>query len=70
MADAVFEISELLRQDLIPPRLMQYYDFDSDDLIEEKLRVLRELKSGKDFDEIPGAYGILEDFPGNDVAWD
>ena len=49
---------------------MQFYDFGSEELLDEKLRVLRALKDGKDFDDIEGAYAILELYPEEGTHWD
>lgn len=68
--EALSEIGLLLADGLIPPRLMQFYDFGSEERLEDKLRVLRALKDGKEFDEIEGAYGILESYPDDGVLWD
>ena len=67
--DMIMEISGLLIKGLLPPSLAPYYDHDSDEMLEDKLRVLRALDEGQDFDEIPGAYDILELFPRNDTTW-
>ena len=67
--DMIMEISGLLIKGLLPPSLAPYYDHDSDEMLEDKLRVLRALDEGQDFDEIPGAYVILEFFPRNDTTW-
>ncbi|QHK17661.1 hypothetical protein JS82_05895 [Methanomassiliicoccaceae archaeon DOK] len=59
--DMIMEISGLLIKGLLPPSLAPYYDHDSDEMLEDKLRVLRALDEGQDFDEIQ-AHTISSNF--------
>ena len=51
------------------PTLINYYDIESDKLIDEKIGVLEAVKAGKTIDEIPGFYDIFELLPKEDI-WD
>ncbi len=57
-----------------PPMLIQFFDLDSDELLDEKIEVLTALKEGKQIADIPNFYDILELYPketdGTDVHWD
>lgn len=50
--------------------LEQFFDLDSDELLDEKITVLTALKEGKTVDEIPGFYDVLELYPGDGTHWD
>lgn len=56
-------LMELEMELLIPVDYVDYYDFNSDKLLDEKIRVLEQVKAGKAFDSIPGAFDILENYP-------
>ncbi len=47
----------------------RYFDIDSDELLDEKIEVLTDLKSEKTIDEIPKYYDILELLPQEGI-WD
>lgn len=57
-----------------PPMLTQFFDLDSDKLLDEKIEVLTALKEGKQIADIPNFYDILELYPkgedGTDTHWD
>lgn len=53
-----------------PPMLQQFFDLDSDKLLDEKIEVLTLLKAGKEISEIPKFYDILELYPLDDTHWD
>ena len=57
-----------------PPMLTQFFDLDSDKLLDEKIEVLTALKEGKQITDIPNFYDILELYPkgedGTDTHWD
>lgn len=63
-------ISELLGEVDFPPMMMQFFDLDSDKLLDEKIEVLTALKEGKTISEIPKFYDILELYPKDDTHWD
>lgn len=43
-----------------PTMLMQFFDFDSDQLLDEKIAVLTEMQKGTPYSDIPNFYDILE----------
>lgn len=53
-----------------PPTLVQFFDFDSDNLLDEKIEVLTALKDGKQIADIPNFYDILELYPKDGEHWD
>lgn len=48
---------------------MKYFNLDSDELLDEKIEVLTQIKEGKTIEEIPNFYKVLEDLPEDDM-WD
>lgn len=74
MTDVEFEKSikmrELFADVDFPPELVQFFDLNSDELLDEKIEVLTLLKEGKTISEIPKFYGILELYPKDDTHWD
>ena len=50
--------------------MIQFFDLDSDELLDEKIRVLTALKDGKQIADIPNFYDILESYPKNGEHWD
>lgn len=57
-----------------PPMLMQFFDFNSDKLLDEKIAVLTEMQKGISYADIPNFYDILELWSEKDldgtVHWD
>ncbi len=51
------------------PILINYFDIESDKLLDEKIEVLEAVKAGKTIDEIPGFYDIFELLPKEGI-WD
>lgn len=47
----------------------QFFDVDSDKMLDEKIEVLTALKNGKTISEIPKFYDVLELMP-KDGIWD
>lgn len=47
----------------------QFFDVDSDKMLDEKIEVLTALKNGKTIVEIPKFYDVLELYPRNEM-WD
>ena len=47
----------------------RFFDLDSENLLDEKIEVLTALKNGKEPEEIPKYYAILEKFT-PDQHWD
>ncbi len=46
-----------------PPMLRQFFDLESDKLLDEKIEVLTALKEGKAISDIPDFYDVLELYP-------
>ena len=61
---------ELEGKMLIPFDYMDYYDYDSDKLLDEKIRVLEQLDAGNAFEAIPGSFDILENYPKREFGKD
>ena len=61
------KVRDLLTAVFIPE--LQFFDVDSDKMLNEKIEVLEALKDGKSIDEIPNFYKVLELMPTNDM-WD
>ena len=64
------KVRELFFEVDFPPMLTQFFDLDSDRLLDEKIEVLTELKEGKQISEIPNFYDILELYPKDGEHWD
>ena len=67
--DKQIAILKLLDSVEIPPPLMNYFDYDSTELLDKKIEVLTEMKNGTPIDNIDGGYSILELLP-FDQHWD
>lgn len=50
---------------VFPPMLRQFFDLDSDKLLDEKITVLTALKEGKYISDVPKFYDVLELYPKN-----
>ena len=48
---------------------MKYFNVESEELLDEKIEVLTQIKEGKSIEEIPNFYKVLEDLPEDDM-WD
>lgn len=48
----------------------QFFDDESDKMLDEKIEVLTALKKGKPIAEIPKFYDVLELYPKNNEMWD
>ena len=63
----------MLLEELYEP-LLDFFDTDSDEMLDLKIEVLTDLKNGKTISEIPNFYDILELYPedkdGVEVLWD
>ena len=64
------KVRELFFEVDFPPMLTQFFDWDSDRLLDEKIEVLTALKEGKQISEIPNFYDILELYPKDGEHWD
>ncbi len=63
------KINELLIDDIGIPEL-RFFDIDSDAMLDEKIKVLTDLREGKSIEEIPNFYDVLELMPREDKHWD
>lgn len=64
------KVRELFFEVDFPPMLIQFFDLDSDRLLDEKIEVLTALKEGKQISDIPNFYTILELYPKDGTHWD
>ena len=68
------KVHQLFFEVEFPPMLSQFFDLDSDELLDEKIEVLTALKNGKQIADIPNFYDILELYPKGDdgisTHWD
>ena len=64
------KVRQLFSEVDFPPTMIQFFDLDSDELLDEKIEVLTALKEGKQISEIPNFYDILELYPKDDEHWD
>ena len=48
----------------------QFFDRNSDKMLDEKIEVLTALKAGKQIPDIPNFYSILELYPDDETFWD
>ena len=65
-------ISDLMMDtmSIFPSNMEQFFDMDSDKLLDEKIEVLTALYEGKKISEIPKFYDILELYPKDETYWD
>ena len=49
--------------DYLPPNLVQFFDMESEELLDEKIAVRDALKAGTPIEEILDFYAILENYP-------
>lgn len=71
MIEKGVKVRELfLEVENFPPTLQKFFDLFSDELLDEKIKVLTALKEGKQISEIPNFYDILELYPKDDEHWD
>lgn len=70
MIEKGVKVRQLFSEVIFPPQLEQFFDFNSDELLDEKIEVLTALKEGKSISEIPKFYDILELYPRDNRRWD
>lgn len=63
-------IDDLFMGVMFPPMLIQFFDSDSDRLLDKKIEVLTALKEGKQISDIPNFSDILELYPKDGEHWD
>ena len=68
MEEKKIQITDLLSYAIGIPE-MKYFNLDSDELLDEKIEVLTQIKEGKTIAEIPNFYKVLEYLPEDDM-WD
>ena len=68
MEEKKTQIMDLLSYAIGIPE-MKYFNLDSDELLDEKIEVLTQIKEGKTIAEIPNFYKVLENLPEDDI-WD
>ena len=68
MEEKKIQIMDLLSYAISIPE-MKYFNLDSDELLDEKIEVLTQLKKGKEIGEIPNFYDVLEKLP-KEGKWD
>jgi len=66
MEEKKIKIMQLLSEIYEP--LLEFFDVDSDKMLDEKIKVLTDLKNGKKIADIPNFYDILELYPTD--MWD
>lgn len=52
------------------PMVHQFFDLDSEELLDEKIQVLTALLEGKAPVDIPDYYKVLEMYPNDENHWD
>lgn len=65
----MIQIRELL-EDVTDILVSKFFDFDSEELLDLKIRVLTQLKNGVPPKDIPEYHSILELYPTDDQIWD
>lgn len=45
------------------PVLLEYFDFESDEHLDKKIKALKQVKAGKDIFEIDGFRDVIEKYP-------
>ena len=59
--------AEVMMDDLL---VAKFFDLESDEMLDLKIKVLTQLKNGVPPKDIPEYYSILELYPADDVMWD
>lgn len=59
-----------LLMDVDDELMRKFFDQESSEKLDEKIKVLTELKEGKKPEDIPEYYSILELYPNDGQAWD
>lgn len=69
MKEKIIKIRHLLNE--VDDNLVrEFFDIESENLLDEKIQVLTDLKNGKKPNEIPDYYKVLELYPKDGVLWD
>lgn len=64
-----YQINNLLMEVDFAP-FEQFFDLESNQLLDEKIAVLTALKKGKQITDIPNFYDVLELYPEEGTHWD
>lgn len=67
--EKLMKIMRLLSYAISIPEMV-YFDVDSEELLDEKIEVLEQIKDGKKIQDIPHFYEVLEKLPGKGSLWD
>lgn len=65
--EKLLKVADLLAYSFGIPE-MKYFNVESEELLDEKIEVLTQIKDGKSIEEIPNFYKVLEDLP--EDMWD
>lgn len=65
--EKLLKVADLLAYSFGIPE-MKYFNVESEELLDEKIEVLTQIKEGKSIEEIPNFYKVLEDLP--EDMWD
>ena len=68
MNEKKIKILELLA--VVSDPFLQFFDIDSDEMLDDKIEVLTALKEGKSISEIPKFYDVLELYLPEGTMWD
>lgn len=63
------EMEDLLKK-VENPLFLRFFDVSSDELLPQKIEVLKALAEGKTISEIPMFYDVLELYPKDKTHWD
>lgn len=69
MEEKKLKIIDLLAYAVGIPEI-KYFNLESDELLDEKVEVLEQIKEGKTIGEIPKFYEVLEDLPKDGTMWE
>lgn len=69
MPEKLFKVHELFFSVVFPLPFVQFFDLLSEKMLDEKIEVLEALRDGKEIEEIPKFYDVLELMP-KDGIWD
>ena len=71
MIEKKIQVMELHAEVMVNDRLVaKFFDLESDEMLDLKIKVLTQLKNGVPPKDIPEYYSILELYPVDDALWD
>ena len=68
--EKLMQVHRLLLDVRFPPMFAQFFDVESEKMLDEKIEVLEALKAGKKIDDIAKFYDVLELMPKDGEIWD